>query len=125
MCQHGCNGWKCRFEQIALDGRPWRCKMDIRINPEELEVGYNIPAMVGMDEADIQTPCLVLDLDALERNIIKMGNFAKQVGIRHRVHGKMHKSVDVALLQERLGGSCGVCCQKAVSYTHLTLPTKA
>ena len=86
--------------------------MDIRINPEELEVGYNIPAMVGMDEADIQTPCLVLDLDALERNIIKMGNFAKQVGIRHRVHGKMHKSVDVALLQERLGGSCGVCCQK-------------
>ena len=29
--------------------------MDIRINPEELEVGYNIPAMVGMDEADIQT----------------------------------------------------------------------
>ncbi len=86
--------------------------MDIRIKPEELEVGYNIPAMVGMDEADIQTPCLVLDLDALERNIIKMGNFAKQMGIRHRVHGKMHKSVDVALLQERLGGSCGVCCQK-------------
>ena len=86
--------------------------MDIRINPEELEVGYNIPAMVGMDEADIQTPCLVLDLDALERNIIKMGNFAKQAGIRHRVHCKMHKSVDVALLQERLGGSCGVCCQK-------------
>jgi 3-hydroxy-D-aspartate aldolase len=32
--------------------------------------------------------------------------------MRHRVHGKMHKSVDVALLQERLGGSCGVCCQK-------------
>jgi 3-hydroxy-D-aspartate aldolase len=34
------------------------------------------------------------------------------MGIRHRVHGKMHKSVDVALLQEQLGGSCGVCCQK-------------
>ncbi len=32
--------------------------------------------------------------------------------MRHRVHGKMHKSVDVALLQEKLGGSCGVCCQK-------------
>ncbi|NCW55338.1 MAG: DSD1 family PLP-dependent enzyme, partial [Rhodobacteraceae bacterium] len=79
---------------------------------EELEVGYNIPASVGMDEADIQTPCLVLDLDALERNIIKMGDFAKEMGMRHRVHGKMHKSVDVALLQERLGGSCGVCCQK-------------
>ncbi len=78
----------------------------------ELEVGYDIPAAIGMDEADIQTPCLVLDLDALERNITKMGDFARQMGLRHRVHGKMHKSVDVAMLQERLGGSCGVCCQK-------------
>lgn len=78
----------------------------------ELEVGYNVPAAVGMDESDIQTPCLVLDLDALERNIIKMGEFAKAMGVRHRVHGKMHKSVDVALLQEKLGDACGVCCQK-------------
>jgi len=77
-----------------------------------LEVGYDIPALPGMAEADIQTPCLILDLDALERNIVKMGDFAKAHGVRHRVHGKMHKSVDVALLQERLGGSVGVCCQK-------------
>jgi 3-hydroxy-D-aspartate aldolase len=79
---------------------------------EGLEVGYDIPALPGMDEADIQTPCLILDLDALERNIRKMGEHAKAMGMRHRVHGKMHKSVDVALLQERLGGSVGVCCQK-------------
>ena len=78
----------------------------------DLEVGYDIPALPGMDESEIQTPCLVLDLDALERNIVKMGDFAKSHGVRHRVHGKMHKSVDVALLQEKLGGSCGVCCQK-------------
>ncbi|MBS3978805.1 MAG: DSD1 family PLP-dependent enzyme, partial [Rhodobacteraceae bacterium] len=38
--------------------------------------------------------------------------YARAHGMRHRVHGKMHKSVDVALLQERLGGSVGVCCQK-------------
>lgn len=79
---------------------------------EGYEVGYDIPALPGMDEADIQTPCLVLDLDALERNIVKMGDYARAHGMRHRVHGKMHKSVDVALLQERLGGSVGVCCQK-------------
>ena len=76
------------------------------------EVGYNVPAEAGMDESDIQTPCLVLDLDALERNITKMGQLASEMGVRHRVHGKMHKSVDVALLQEELGGSCGVCCPK-------------
>ena len=79
---------------------------------DEYEVGYNIPAKPGMSEDDIQTPCLVLDLDALERNIKKMGDYAAANGMRHRVHGKMHKSVDVAKLQETLGGACGVCCQK-------------
>lgn len=77
-----------------------------------LEVGYDIPALPGMSEADIQTPCLILDLDALERNIKKMGDWAKAHGVRHRSHGKMHKSVDVQKLQESLGGACGVCCQK-------------
>jgi len=81
-------------------------------NLDEFEVGYDIPAKPGMDEADIQTPCLVLDLDALERNIRKMGDYAKDHGMRHRPHGKMHKSVDVQKLQEELGGACGVCCQK-------------
>lgn len=86
--------------------------MNKQVNFEDYEVGYDIPASLGMDEAEIQTPCLVLDLDALERNIKKMGDYAKSHGMRHRVHGKMHKSVDVALLQESLGGSVGVCCQK-------------
>jgi 3-hydroxy-D-aspartate aldolase len=76
------------------------------------EVGYDIPAVPGMDESDIQTPCLLLDLDALERNIRKMGEYAKAHGMRHRSHGKMHKSVDVQKLQQRLGGAVGVCCQK-------------
>ncbi|MGY6696317.1 MAG: 3-hydroxy-D-aspartate aldolase BhcC [Roseinatronobacter sp.] len=86
--------------------------MNAPANFDQLEVGYDVPALPGMDEADIQTPCLVLDLDALERNIRKMGDYAKAHGMRHRVHGKMHKSVDVAKLQESLGGACGVCCQK-------------
>jgi 3-hydroxy-D-aspartate aldolase len=86
--------------------------MNKYVNFEDYEVGYDIPALPGMDEADIQTPCLVLDLDALERNVKKMGDFASAAGMRHRSHGKMHKSVDVQKLQESLGGACGVCCQK-------------
>ncbi len=82
------------------------------LNHDDLEVGYDVPALPGMDEADIQTPCLILDLDALERNIRKMGDYAKSRGMRHRSHGKMHKSVDVQKLQQDLGGACGVCCQK-------------
>lgn len=77
-----------------------------------LEVGYDVPALPGMSEDEIQTPCLVLDLDALERNIIKMGERASMMGVRLRPHGKMHKSVDVARLQEKLGGAIGICCQK-------------
>ncbi|NSY41039.1 3-hydroxy-D-aspartate aldolase BhcC [Leisingera sp. ANG59] len=86
--------------------------MNAQTNFDQLEVGFDVPAVPGMDEADIQTPALVLDLDALERNIKKMGDYAKAHGMRHRVHGKMHKSVDVAKLQEELGGAVGVCCQK-------------
>ena len=90
----------------------WRKTMNAPVNLEKLDVGYDVPALPGMDEKDIQTPCLILDLDALERNIRKMGDYAKAHGMRHRVHGKMHKSVDVARLQEKLGGAIGVCCQK-------------
>ncbi|MBK4218170.1 DSD1 family PLP-dependent enzyme [Paracoccus caeni] len=86
--------------------------MNAPTNFDNLEVGFDVPALPGMDEADIQTPCLILDLDALERNIKKMGDYAKAHGMRHRSHGKMHKSVDVQKLQESLGGAVGVCCQK-------------
>ena len=79
---------------------------------DHLEVGYDVPAVPGMTEAEIQTPCLILDLDALERNLRKMGAFAAEHGLRHRSHGKMHKSVDVQKLQQEMGGACGVCCQK-------------
>ncbi|MBM1221650.1 DSD1 family PLP-dependent enzyme [Ponticoccus sp. SC2-23] len=86
--------------------------MKDRTDLDAYELGFDIPALPGMDAADIQTPALVLDLDALERNIAKMGAYAKAHGMRHRVHGKMHKSVDIARLQMELGGACGVCCQK-------------
>lgn len=86
--------------------------MNVETKLHGLEVGYDVPALPGMGEDEIQTPCLILDLDALERNIRKMGDYAKAHGIRHRAHGKMHKSVDVLRLQQELGGAVGVCCQK-------------
>jgi 3-hydroxy-D-aspartate aldolase len=86
--------------------------MNIDVKFSGLELGYDVPALPGMPEAEIQTPCLILDLDALERNIRKMGDYAKAHNMRHRAHGKMHKSVDVLRLQQELGGAIGVCCQK-------------
>ncbi len=86
--------------------------MSAQISVDNAEVGYNIPAVVGMAEHDIQTPCLIVDLDAFERNVMKMRHICEDMGVRHRVHGKMHRSVDVALYQIEQGRACGVCCQK-------------
>ncbi len=86
--------------------------MNADANFNQMDVGYDVPALPGMSVDEIQTPCLILDLDALERNIRKMGDYAKSHKMRHRAHGKMHKSVDVLKLQQELGGAIGVCCQK-------------
>lgn len=79
---------------------------------DQFEVGYDIPAAIGMDESEIQTPSLMIDLDAFEHNIEVMRAYIEEKGIRHRLHGKMHKSVDVAKYQIEKGNACGVCCQK-------------
>ncbi len=76
-----------------------------------MDVGYDVPAEVGMAEAEVETPCLVVDLAALERNIARMQAEADAMGVALRVHGKMHKSADVAQLQIA-AGAVGVCCQK-------------
>jgi 3-hydroxy-D-aspartate aldolase len=57
-----------------------------------LEVGYNIPVEVGLDENAIATPRLVIDLDAFERNVAKMKSLCLQLNIQLRPHGKLHKS---------------------------------
>ncbi|WP_413850129.1 DSD1 family PLP-dependent enzyme [Albidovulum sp.] len=77
----------------------------------DLEVGYDIPARPGMAEVEVQTPCLVLDLDALDRNLDRMAAAARAAGMRLRPHGKMHKSADVAKRQIARG-AVGLCAQK-------------
>ena len=38
---------------------------------EAFEVGFNIPAKVGMDVSEIQTPSLIIDFKIFENNIKK------------------------------------------------------
>jgi 3-hydroxy-D-aspartate aldolase len=56
--------------------------MDIEAKFAGREVGYDVPAIPGMSEDEIQTPCLILELDALERNIRKMGDYARAHNMR-------------------------------------------
>ncbi len=55
------------------------------------------------------TPCLVLDLDALERNVARMAAYATAHGLALRPHAKTHKSRMIAALQAR-AGAAGICC---------------
>jgi D-threonine aldolase len=69
------------------------------------------PAEVGASLADIDTPALVLDLDAFERNLARMADAVRSRGVRLRPHAKSHKSPDVARKQ-LAAGAVGMCCQK-------------
>lgn len=68
-------------------------------------------ACVGQGVATIDTPSLVIDLDAMERNLARMAAFAREHGVRLRPHAKMHKSAELARLQMS-HGAVGVCVQK-------------
>src|SRR5947209_6345236 len=69
------------------------------------------PAEIGVPVAEVETPALIIDLDALDRNIAKMAEFASASGVRVRPHAKTHKSTAIALQQIALG-AVGQCVQK-------------
>src|SRR2546421_2096358 len=69
------------------------------------------PAEIGVPVAQVETPALIIDLDALDRNITRMAEFAKSSGVRVRPHAKTHKSPAIALRQIA-HGAVGQCVQK-------------
>ncbi|HYB08258.1 MAG TPA: DSD1 family PLP-dependent enzyme [Alphaproteobacteria bacterium] len=71
----------------------------------------HLPAEIGAPLADVDTPALLLDLDAFERNLRHLSARAATLGVRLRPHAKTHKSPVIALKQIALG-AIGVCCQK-------------
>lgn len=69
------------------------------------------PAEIGARFFDIDTPALVIDLDAMERNMALLAARVKALGVRLRPHAKTHKSAIIAAKQVALG-AVGICCQK-------------
>ncbi len=51
---------------------------------------------IGAPVAAIDTPALVVDLDAFERNLGTMAAYAAARGLRLRPHAKTHKSAWIA-----------------------------
>lgn len=69
-----------------------------------------LSALVGHGVESIDTPMLVVDLDAANRNMQRMAEFAERRGVRLRPHGKMHKSAMFGRLQLQ-AGAVGLCAQ--------------
>lgn len=66
---------------------------------------------VAGGRAQLETPALVIDREALERNIERMAVHTKQRGIALRPHAKTHKCVEIAKRQ-MAAGALGICCAK-------------
>lgn len=71
----------------------------------------DLPAEPGMCLEQVDTPALLIDLDAYEWNIEQMAKEAANSGMRLRPHAKTHKCAVIALHQIS-HGAVGVCCQK-------------
>ena len=79
----------------------------------------------------LNTPALILDIDAFDSNIARMAVFAGKHGLALRPHAKSHKSADIARAQ-RARGAVGQCCAKlgeaealaaeGIDGLHLTSP---
>lgn len=69
------------------------------------------PAEIGMTLDDVDTPALLIDLDALDKNIQHLSAATANSSVRLRPHAKTHKCPVIALRQIA-AGAVGVCCQK-------------
>lgn len=68
-------------------------------------------ANIGDPIDRVDTPALLVDLDAFESNVGRMAGIARRRGVALRPHAKAHKSVAVARAQIA-AGAVGICCQK-------------
>lgn len=64
-----------------------------------------------MTLAEVETPALILDLEAFERNLAAMQAELAGTGVALRAHAKAHKCAEIAKRQIA-AGAVGVCCQK-------------
>lgn len=71
----------------------------------------NPPASIGQREDEVDTPALLVDLDAFEYNLGRMTQMLQGTGVQLRPHAKAHKSPVIAQLQIARG-AVGQCVQK-------------
>ena len=69
----------------------------------------------GTPLAELDTPCLIVDMDALENNMRVMSEFYRDRTCKLRPHVKNHKSPIIAHMQMQTGGTVGGVCSAKVA----------
>ncbi len=69
------------------------------------------PAEIGMSLEDVDTPALLLDLEAFEQNLDRMATAIADKPVKLRPHSKSHKCAVIGM-EQMARGAVGLCCQK-------------
>ena len=72
---------------------------------------HYLPAQIGMPLDEVDTPALILDMEAFEANLQRLTDSLVGRDVMLRPHAKSHKCPQIAMRQIALG-AVGVCCQK-------------
>jgi D-serine deaminase-like pyridoxal phosphate-dependent protein len=65
----------------------------------------------GTPVEELDTPCIIIDLDVAESNIAKLQTAANEMGVDVRPHSKTNKS-PYWVRKQLDAGAIGVCCAK-------------
>ena len=69
----------------------------------------------GTPLEELDTPCLIVDMDALESNMKVMSDYYRDRTCKLRPHVKNHKSPIIANMQIKMGGTVGGVCAAKVA----------
>lgn len=83
-----------------MTASPWR-GLPLPLRPDT-----TLP--IDLDDTDLDTPAVLVDLDVLEANVARMQDFANSQGFALRPHVKSHKSLAIARRQLD-AGAVGLC----------------
>src|SRR6185295_6585004 len=72
-----------------------------------------VPATVGMSLSEVDTPALLLDLDAFERNLDRLNASLAGTNVKVRPHAKSHKCPHIALAPLARQAHVAVCVDDA------------
>jgi D-serine deaminase-like pyridoxal phosphate-dependent protein len=67
---------------------------------------------VGLHKSELDTPALLADLDAVERNIQRMAGFCREHGVSLRPHAKIHKATPIVAWKQLRAGAIGITASK-------------